>query len=61
MAVSGRPNPLNPRPHPRGNVLIDLDGCGHQLGDRDAADARARGWDLYLSHLATCDDRESFR
>lgn len=56
---SGAKNPLNPEPDDeRGNIAVDADtGKGIQLG-RDQADSmRDTGAALYLSHWATCPER----
>ena len=61
MVGTGRPNPLDPEPIVQGNVQIAEDGRGVPLSKSDAAAARARGDTLYLSHFATCPDRQQWR
>jgi hypothetical protein len=62
MEKSGKPNPLNPDPDPdRGNVVVDDHYVGHQVGAATAAALREQGVELWLSHFATCPDREQHR
>ena len=60
-ARTGRKMPLNAEPDPvAGNVLV-CDGTADVLREHDAAEARANGVKLHLSHFATCPAAEKHR
>lgn len=61
MAASGRPNPLDPEPSERGNIVILEDGRGLVVIGARLEERRAQGVPLYLSHFVTCPDRERHR
>lgn len=61
MTGTGKANPLDPAPADNGNVRILEDGRGEALSQRDAVAAQAAGVELYLSHFATCPQRERWR
>lgn len=61
-AARGKAMPLDPGPHPQGNVALELDLLGgeaaHVLGAEAAAAARDRGEPLWMPHHATCPQAE---
>jgi hypothetical protein len=65
----GNPNaishPLNARPDPKGNLLVARNDRGlleyEVLTKDDLARAQAQGIALYISHFATCPNRQEFR
>jgi hypothetical protein len=61
MIGSGKPNPLDVDPSDQGNVVIHEDGRAEALNREQVAEARAAGATLYLSHFATCPDRQTWR
>jgi hypothetical protein len=55
-------NPLNERPHPKGNLRLDRETMRYDVLTKDDLEAaRARGEELYLSHFADCAHRKEFR
>lgn len=56
----GRAMPVDPDPHPDGNVLIE-DGVAHVLHGAELGKARAAGKALRLSHFATCSEPDRYR
>lgn len=69
MIGSGKPNPLDPAPDPKGNILVVAGAKRQRLGlmvtslrdDDVRVAAEAAGASRYLSHFATCPDREHHR
>ena len=60
MAGTGKSNPLDPEPSPKGNVVVQA-GVGSAVGVNDADQLRTEGYSLYLSHFATCPNSRSHR
>jgi hypothetical protein len=55
-------NPLNMRPHPNGNLRLDLQTMTYDvLTGQTLAEARLAGEQLYLSHFADCPARRQFK
>lgn len=55
-------NPLNARPHPKGNLRLDRAALRYDvLTGEGLASAQAAGEALYLSHFADCQHRQQFR
>lgn len=52
--------PVDPKPSPIGNLLLQR-GVARQLNAVNAARAREEGYDLYVSHFATCPDAVAHR
>jgi hypothetical protein len=59
--TDAKPNPLNPAPHPNGNLRL-VTGEGYEVltGDELKA-AQDRKEPLYLSHFVNCPARSQFR
>lgn len=58
MQTSGRSMPLDPDPHPDGNVAINDEGQGVSVKPRYAA---VTGEPVYRSHFASCPDAGAHR
>lgn len=55
-------NPLNAGPHPDGNLRLDRRTMRYDvLTGQTLAEARIRGEGLYISHFATCPNRQQFK
>lgn len=55
-------NPLNARPHPDGNLRLDLQTRRYDVLTGEALhSARAAGEELYLSHFVDCPARQQFK
>ncbi len=72
MTKSGKSNPLNAAPHPKGNVLVtELVAAvtreptgkyqGRTLSGVPLEEARAAGTPLHLSHFADCAQAGAWR
>lgn len=62
MAKTGKKNPLDPEPSDEGNVIVDLDtGQAETQTHEQAQLLREAGAALYISHFATCPERNRFR
>lgn len=60
-AATGNYIPVDAQPsEDRGNIYT-VRGVARVLGPEDAARAREEGYDLYLSHFATCPDAIAHR
>jgi len=58
ITTAGKTMPVDPVPHPEGNVLLTPDGLTCRvLGPLDRLEQR-RIHPLYLSHFATCEARD---
>jgi hypothetical protein len=60
----GRSMPLDPKPHPEGNVLVDMDarrGVVLSVKSRQVVLEETPDEPLYRSHFATCPNAESHR
>jgi len=57
-----KPNPINLRPHPEGNLRVDTTTNRYDVLTGDAlAEARAKREPLYLSHFVDCPNRQQFK
>ncbi len=62
MIGTGKSNPIDPEPSPKGNVVITEDGQGCAVNASEADRLRTEeGCSLYLSHFATCKDAKAFK
>ncbi len=60
MAGTGKSNPLDPEPSPKGNIVVSDLGAA-AVGVSEADRLRAEGYSLYLSHFATCPNAKSHK
>lgn len=59
--VSGRYLPVDARPSPlRGNILIER-GVAKVVGAAERSRARDQGYDLFVSHFASCPNAPAHR
>jgi hypothetical protein len=60
---AGKSMPLDPEPHPDGNIEAHVDGSGRWHVDIVHADSQSTMFtpNLYLSHFVTCPNAEEFR
>lgn len=57
-----KPNPLEAKPNPNGNLRLDPQTMTYEVLTGDALkEAREREEILYVSHFATCEFRGGFR
>jgi hypothetical protein len=62
MMGSGKSNPLDPEPSPKGNVVVSKDGQACAVSASEADRLRTEeGASLYLSHFATCPQAKQFK
>jgi len=61
MAVSGKKNPIDAEPSPKGNIDVTAAGYATVLSEEYAEKARDAGIDLYVSHFATCPNSKQHR
>lgn len=54
---AGKAMPVDPDPHPLGNVQI-VDGEAFVLGAERVEEARGKNVPLYMAHFATCPNYE---
>lgn len=52
--IHGKSMPVNPEPHPEGNLSLDDEGVVHVLTGVWLTMARDRGEKLFISHFAVC-------
>jgi hypothetical protein len=54
---TGKSMPLDAEPHPRGNIVLDANGCTGPVRPGDVPDLSVR----YLSHFVTCPEANQHR
>lgn len=59
MAESGRANPLDPNPHPSGNIALDAEGKAHYL--KRGQETFIAPSERYVSHFSTCPNAKQHR
>lgn len=59
MAKSGKANPLDPIPHPTGNVVLDDGGRAHYL--KRGQERFIAPSERYVSHFSTCPNARQHR
>lgn len=59
--AANRRMPVDPDPHPAGNIRFVSDDLIDILGKKAANEARISGADLHRSHFATCSNADGHR